>query len=140
MRILAQNSCRWSQDFIDFEAKLEKEFSNKIIEAFVNEEGTIRHMKRMTYREGKEIQSITIRATFLIYKGQWFKETVGFDIYTDECIDFISVRIGYGNNYKLFKKNDINAVANFIINKVNSQIVKKNINNDNKINQNRNIK
>ena len=123
MRLLAQDSCRWSQDFIDFEKKLKKEFSNKIINAFIDEEGTIRHMKKMTYREGKEIQSIIIRATFTIDKGQLFKETIGFDIYTDECIDFISVRIGYGNNYKLFKKNNIDSVANFIINNVNSQIV-----------------
>lgn len=140
MRLLAQDSCRWSQDFIDFEKKLKKEFSNKIINAFIDEEGTIRHMKKMTYREGKEIQSIIIRATFTIDKGQLFKETIGFDIYTDECIDFISVRIGYGNNYKLFKKNNIDSVANFIINNVNSQIVKKNFNNDNKFNKNRNVK
>lgn len=140
MRILEQDSNRWTNEFINFEHKIKKEFSDVIVTTLFNEDGTIRHMKRMTYREGKEIQSITIRATFLIDKGQFFKETIGFDIYTDECIDFISVRIGYGQNYKLFKKNDISLVTKFIIDTVNSKIVKKNQLNNDKIDENRNIK
>lgn len=140
MKILEQDSNRWSQEFIDFEKKLKNEFSDVIVNAFDNEEGTIRHMKKMTYREGKEIQSINIRTTFIVDKGQFFKETIGFDIYTDEYIDFISVRIGYGQNYKLFKKNDISLVTKFIIDTVNSQIVKKNQLNNDKFDENINIK
>lgn len=137
MRILEQESSRWTKEFIEFEQKLKEEFSEVVVATLFNEEGTIRHMKQMTYRESKEIQSITIRATFLIDTGNLFKETIGFDIYTDECIDFISVRIGYGQNYKLFKKNDITLVTKFIIDNVNSQ--KYQLKND-KSNKNRNIK
>lgn len=128
MRKLLVENCRWTNDFIEYENKIEKKFTNRIISEFKYEDGSIRHIKRMTYRDGKEIQSLTVRVTLVIDMGKFFKETIAYDIYTDELSDFISFRKGYGTDYTLFKKKDLSKIADFIIKEVNSKIVKKSLN------------
>ena len=95
----------------------------------ISEEYKVRSNKRMTYRGGMEIESFKMRISFLIDKGQWFKETIAFNIYTDAKYDFISVSEGFKTEQKLFKKTDIKGVIDYITKQINSQRILKKIKN-----------
>lgn len=115
--------------FDEFINNFDKELVYNLIKELPNEEGKVTCSKRMVYREAIEIESAEFRVVFLINKGQWFKETVAFSIYSDSNIDFILVNKGFEKDKKLFKKNDIKAISDFIANQIKKDRVLVNIKN-----------
>lgn len=113
--------------FDNYIKELEGELFININKEIPNEEGSIKVEKRMVYREKLEIESVNIRVVFLINKGQWFKQTVSFNVYSDVNTDFISVSEGFQVEKKLFRKNDFEKISNYIINKIKKERIITNV-------------
>lgn len=98
-----------------------------ILNVSLNEEGTLKENRRMVYKNGKELQSVNYTLVYSVDTGKFFKETIGFEIYIDEEIDFILIVEQFTNNKKTLSKNDFIKTSEFIINK----IIKKRTNDNN---------
>lgn len=91
----------------------------------IKEDGTLRECRKMTYRDGEELQSVTYTLVFLVNTEKIFKETIGFDIYINEETDFIKVTEQFTNDTKLFSKKDFIKTSDFVISKIIKKRVKK---------------
>lgn len=84
-----------------------------------NEEGLIKDICRKAYRNKKEFNSFRLRIVLSIDKGNWFKNTITYDLYTDELIDFISLKKGNSDKIHSFNKTEMNSLFECILDDLN---------------------
>lgn len=117
-------SCRYKNDFLVYRDKWVSKLANELNKELNHLEGTISSIDRMVYRDGKEIPSLNIRVFLLVDKGEFFKETIAFDIYIEEEMDIAILTENYTWIKKTFAKNDVKKIAGYIINNTKEQMVK----------------
>lgn len=116
-------SCRYKNDFLVYRDKWVSKLANELNKELSHLEGSIKVVDRMVYRERKEIPSLNIRVILLVNKGNFFKETVAFDIYIEDDMDIAILTENYTWVRKTFAKNDVKKIAGYIINNTKNQMV-----------------
>lgn len=119
-----KKSERFADKFINFTEKSKKDIIKYLDMLLEKEEGFFSENKRMRYMHGREFASVTYSISYLVDKGEIFKETVAFSIYTDEVIDFFIVEKRYGKDKEIFSKKDTYKLCKYITELVLSEIKK----------------
>ena len=117
-------SCKYENDFLVYRDKWVAKLANELNKELNHLDGAINVTDRMVYRDRKEIPSLNIRVILLVDKGEFFKETVAFDIYIEEEMDIAILTENYTWIKKTFAKNDVKKIAGYIINNTKEQMVK----------------
>ena len=116
-------SCRYDDEFLVYRDEWVAKLASELNKELSHLEGYIKVVDRMVYRERKEIPSLNIRVILLVNKGNFFKETVAFDIYIEDDMDIAILTENYTWIRKTFAKNDVKKIAGYIINNTKNQMV-----------------